>query len=181
MLRLGHRERLSQLAGWRVVGHAYYWADNGGAFGTTAAGNYSTYRGTTGTYNAQRSWNPYTGQGSQAYNRTFNTASGTTGSVNRDETYNAQTGQRTYGSNVQATGAGGSSVDRNVSASAGPQGYSRDASTTTYNAKTGQTKTWNDGVPQNSHYAGADGNVYRSDGSGGWQQHSANGWGSASG
>ena len=99
-----------------------YWADNGGAFGTTAAGNYSTYRGTTGTYNAQRSWNPYTGQGSQGYNRTFDTATGTTGSVNRDETYNAQTGERTYGSNVQATGAGGSSVDRNVSATAGPQG-----------------------------------------------------------
>jgi hypothetical protein len=157
-----------------------YWADNGGAFGTTAAGNYSTYRGTTGTYNAQRSWNPYTGQGSQGYNRTFNTAAGTTGSVNRDETYNAQTGQRGYGSNVQATGAGGSSIDRNVSASAGPQGFSRDASTTTYNAQTGQTKTWNNGVPQNNHYAGSDGNVYRSDGSGGWQQHSDSGWSSVS-
>ena len=156
-----------------------YWADNGGAFGTTAAGNYSTYRGTTGTYNAQRSWNPYTGQGSQGYDRTFNTAAGTTGSVNRDETYNAQTGQRGYGSNVQATGAGGSSIDRNVSASAGPQGFSRDASTTTYNAQTGQTKTWNNGVPQNNHYAGSDGNVYRSDG-GSWQQHSASGWNSAS-
>ena len=158
-----------------------YWADNGGAFGTTAAGSYSTYRGTSGTYNAQRSWNPYTGQGAAGYNRTVNTASGTTGSVNRDATYNAQTGQRTYGSNVQATGASGSSVDRNVSATAGPQGVSRDATTTTYNANTGQTKTWNDGVPQNSHYAGSDGNVYRSDGSGNWQQHSASGWGAASG
>jgi hypothetical protein len=158
-----------------------YWADNGGAFGTTAAGSYSTYRGTSGTYNAQRSWNPYTGQGSEGYNRTFNTAAGTSGSVNRDATYNAQTGERTYGSNVQATGAGGSSVDRNVSASAGPQGDSRDATTTTYNAHTGQTKTWNDGVPQNNHYAGADGNVYRSDGNGGWQQHSAGGWGATSG
>jgi hypothetical protein len=153
-----------------------YWADNGGAFGTNAAGNYSTTRGTSGTYNATRSWNPYTGQGQQGYNRTFNTAAGTTGSVNRDETVNAQTGQRTYGSNVQATGAGGSSIDRNVSASAGPQGYSRNATTTTYNANTGQTKTWNDGVPQNNHYAGADGNVYRSDGSGNWQQHSSGGW-----
>ena len=156
-----------------------YWADNGGAFGTTAAGNYSTYRGTSGTYNAQRSWNPYTGQGAEGYNRTFNTAGGTTGSVNRDATYNAQTGERTYGSNVQATGPGGSSVDRNVSASAGPQGFNRDATTTTYNAQTGQTKTWNNGVPQNNHYAGADGNVYRSDGSGGWQQHSQSGWGSS--
>ncbi len=53
-----------------------YWADNGGAFGTNAAGTYSTYRGTTGNYNAQRSWNPYTGQGSQGYTRTFDTATG---------------------------------------------------------------------------------------------------------
>jgi hypothetical protein len=158
-----------------------YWANSGGSFGTAAAGNYATYRGATGTYNARRSWNPYTGQGAEGYNRTFNTATGTTGSVSRDQTYNAQTGERTYGSNVQATGAGGSSVDRNVSASAGPIGYSRDATTTTYNAQTGETKTWNDGVPQNSHYAGADGNVYRSDGSGGWQQHSASGWSSAPG
>ncbi len=158
------------------------WYNNaGGSIGTTATGSYSTDRGTSGTYNAQRSYNPYTGQGSQGYNRTINTASGATGSVNRNETYNAQTGQRGYGSNVQATGAGGSSIDRNVSASAGPQGVSRDATTTTYNANTGQTKTWNDGTPQNTHVAGADGNVYRSDGSGGWQQHSASGWGSASG
>ena len=99
------------------------WYNNaGGSFGTVASGSYATDRGTTGTYNAQRSWNPYTGQGSQGYNRTFNTASGTTGSVNRNETYNAQTGQRGYGSNVEATGAGGSSIDRNVSATAGPQG-----------------------------------------------------------
>lgn len=157
-----------------------WWNNNGGSFGTSAAGNYSTYRGTTGTYNATRSWNPYTGQGSQGYNRTFNTAAGTTGSVNRDETYNAQTGQRTYGSNVQATGAGGSSIDRNASTSAGPQGFSHDASTTTYNAQTGQTRTWNSGTPQNNHYAGADGNVYRSDGSGNWQQHGSSGWSGAS-
>jgi hypothetical protein len=88
---------------------------------------------------------------------------------------------RNYGSNVSATGAGGSSINRNVNATAGPQGFDRSASTTTYNAKTGQTKTWNSGTGQNSHFAGADGNAYRSDGSGGFQQHSASGWGGASG
>jgi hypothetical protein len=153
----------------------------GGAFGTNAAGTYATARGTSGSYNAYRTYNPYTGQGAQGYNRTVNTASGTTGSVTRDSTVNAATGQRGYGSNVQATTAGGSSIDRNVSASSGPGGASREATTTTYNANTGQTKTWNDGVPQNTHVAGSDGNVYRSDASGNWQQHSANGWGAASG
>jgi len=71
-----------------------------------------------------------------------------------------------------------------VNTSAGPQGYSKDASTTTYNAKSGQTKTWNNGVPDNTSYAGSDGNVYKNDGSGsGWQQRSASGnsWQSSSG
>ena len=35
-------------------------------------------------------------------------------------------------------------------------------------------------MPQNTHYAGADGNVYRSDGSGALQQHSTSGWNSVS-
>ncbi len=158
-----------------------WYSNSNGTFGTTAKGSYSTDRGTTGNYSAQRSYNPYTGQGSQGYNRSFNTASGTTGNVSRNETYNAQTGQHTYSTDSSATGAGGSSVDHSANTTAGPQGDSRNASTTTYNAKTGETKTWNNGTPQNSHYAGADGNVYRSDGNGGWQQHSASGWGSASG
>ena len=77
------------------------WYNNaGGSFGTAASGSYATARGTTGSYNAQRSYNPYTGQGSQGYNRSFDTARGTTGSVNRSENFNATTGQRNYGSNV---------------------------------------------------------------------------------
>jgi hypothetical protein len=158
------------------------WYNNpGGSFGTNTRGTYSTWRGTTGTYQSSRSYNPYTGVEQGGYNRTFNTAAGTTGSVSRAGTFNAETGERTYGSNVSATGAGGSSIDRNVQATAGQQGYGRDASTTTYNAKTGQTKTWNNGVPDNTHYAGSDGSVYRNDGSG-WQRQSSGGsWQSASG
>jgi hypothetical protein len=157
------------------------WYSGAYGAGTAGAGYYGNYRGTTGTYQFDRNYNAATGTFSQGYNRTFNTAAGTTGSVNRDSSYNPYTGQRSYGSNVQATGAGGSSVDRNVSASAGPRGTGYDATTTTYNAKTGQTKTWSNGAPQNDHVAGADGNVYRSDGAGGWQQHSAGGWGGAAG
>lgn len=159
---------------------AWYGSANG-TFGTYGYGGYATARGTTGSYNFQSSYNPYTGRGSQGYNRSFNTATGTTGNVSRSEGFNTATGQRAYSSSVSATGAGGSSIDRNVNATAGPQGYSRNASTTTYNAQTGQTKTWSNGVPQNTHYAGADGNVYRSDGSGGWQQFSGSSWNSAAG
>jgi hypothetical protein len=167
--------------GWGTSSGTRTWYDNpGGSFGTTASGTYSTARGTTGTYSGQRSWNPYTGQGSQGYTRTATGAAGGSGTASRSETYNAQTGQRTYDSSVSATGPGGSSIDRNVQASAGPDGYSRSASTTTYNANTGQTKAWNNGVPDNTHYAGSDGNVYKNDGSG-WQQHSSSGWQSAPG
>jgi hypothetical protein len=157
------------------------WYNNGGTVGTTASGSYANYRGTSGNYWGQRSYNPYTGQGQGSYGRSFTTASGTTGNVARGASYNAQTGQRNYASSVGATGAGGSSVNRDVSATAGPQGVGRSASTTTYNAKTGQTNTWSNGqASDNNHYGDADGNTYRSSGSG-WQQHTSSGLQSASG
>ena len=157
------------------------WYNNaGGAYGTTASGTYSTYHGTSGSYAAQRSYNPHTGQASEGYTRTASTPSGASGSVSRGETYNTQTGQRSYASSGSATAAGGSSVTRNVQATAGPQGYGKTSSATTYNAQTGQTKTWSDGVPQNTHYAGADGNAYKSTSSG-WQQHTSSGWQNAAG
>jgi hypothetical protein len=162
-------------------GSRTWYSNSGGNFGTYGSGNYATNRGTSGSYSFNRSYNPYTGQGAQNYIRSFNTATGTTGSVSRGETYNAQTGQRSYASQASATGAEGSTVSRNVSATAGPQGYSKTATTTTYNAKTGDTRTWTNGVPQNTSYAGSDGNVYRSNASGAWQQHTAGGWQNASG
>jgi hypothetical protein len=158
-----------------------WYSNAGGAIGTYGSGTYSTARGTSGSYYGQRSYNPYTGQASQSYSRTATTASGATGSVSRGETYNAYTGQRTYASSGTATAAGGSSVTRNAQATAGPQGYSRSSSATTYNARTGETRTWSDGVPQNTHYAGADGSAYRSAGSGFEHFTSNGGWQSAGG
>jgi len=158
-----------------------WYANSGGSFGTYGSGTYSTARGTSGSYWGQRSYNPYTGQGSQSYGRTVNTAAGGTGSVSRGTTYNAQTGQRSYSSSMNATGAGGSSIDRNVQASAGPQGDSRSGSTTVYNSHTGQTNTWTNGQPgADNHYGDSEGNAYRNTGSG-WQRQTSSGWGSASG
>jgi hypothetical protein len=163
------------------AGTRTWYANSGGTVGTYGGGIYSTQRGTSGSYWGQRSYNPYTGQGSRSYGRTFTTAGGTTGKVTRGETYNAATGQRSYGSSASATGTGGSSVSRNVKETAGPQGYGRSATTTTYNAHTGQTNTWTNGRPgDDNHYGDADGNVYRNTGSG-WQRQTASGWQSASG
>jgi hypothetical protein len=98
--------------------------------------------------------------------------------VSRSETYNAQTGQTTYSGDKSATGAGGSSVTRDTSASWGAQGASADRSTTVYNANTGQTKTYGSGFDGDDRYASANGENYRNDGSG-WQKQTASGWQSA--
>ena len=153
----------------------------GGVAGQSASGNYYNQRtGTSGSYNADRQYNANTGNASRGYDRTFDTANGTSGNVARAGNYNTYTGQRSYGSSASATGAGGSSVTRNAAATAGPQGDARAGQTTTYNANTGKTSSWGSATVGNTHYADANGNVYKNDGSG-WQQHSSSGWGSASG
>lgn len=158
-----------------------WYSNPGGAYGTQASGTYQN-RGTTGSYEAGRSYNPSTGQAQEGYARTATTAGGASGSVERGESYNTSTGQRSYASSGSATGAGGDSVSRNVSATAGPQGDSRNATTTTYNAKTGETRTWNNGVPSsNNHYADENGNVHRSTADGGMESHTSEGWQRSSG
>ena len=159
------------------------WYAGGGVAGTTASGTYANARtGTTGSYSAGRQYNAWTGNASRGYDRTVNTAAGGSGNVARGANYNTYTGQRSYGSDASFTGAGGSSVDRTAATTAGPQGFAHSSSTTTYNAKTGETNTWTNGKPNsNDTFADANGNLAKSDGSGGWQQHSASGWGASSG
>lgn len=156
------------------------WSDtSSGTVGESASGSYTNYRtGTTGTYSANRYVNPYQGTAGRGYERTYNTPAGTTGSVSRSETYNAQTGQTAYSGDKSATGAGGSSVTRDTSASWGAQGTSADRSTTVYNANTGQTKTYSSGSNGDDRYASANGENYRNEGSG-WQKQTSSGWQSA--
>ena len=159
------------------------WYAGGGVAGTRGSGVYSNSRtGVSGSYAAGRQYNAWTGNASRGYDRTMNTPAGGSGNVARGANYNTYTGQRSRGSSASFTGAGGSSVNRTAGATAGPQGVARGSTTTTYNAKTGESHTWNNGRPAgNDHYGDDSGNVVRSDGSGGWQQHSAGGWGSAGG
>jgi hypothetical protein len=186
------------------------WYNNeGGSFGTTAGGSYANYAtGTSGTFSANRSYNPYTGQATQGYGRTFTTPGGTSGYVDRGETYDAQTGTRTTGSEFSATGPGGRTVSGGGSTSSNVYGQgqgefektttnpntgiSRTTQTTagtgqapsrqtTYtDSKTGQSYTTGEGRGGNNLYADRSGNVYQHSGSG-WQQHASSGWGSASG
>jgi hypothetical protein len=150
-----------------------WYSDSSGWMGEKASGSYTNDRtGTTGSYSANRSVNPWTGQAQRGYSRSFDTAGGTTGDVSREGTYDAESGKRTYESSMSAQGPGGSSVSRDVSASYEPgQGASLDRSTTVDNARTGQTNTYTSGFDNNDRYAGADGNVYHNDGSG-WQNAS---------
>lgn len=124
-------------------GNRSWYANANGKYGTTATGNYTNMRtGTTGSYAAGRSYNPYTGQAQRGYDRTFDTVGGTSGNVARGGSYNTETGQRAYGSSFGATGPGGSSVSKTTSATAGPQGYGAQHTTTAYDARTGQSKSY---------------------------------------
>lgn len=158
-----------------------WYASADGRVGTTATGSYVNQRtGTSGSYAAGRSYNPYTGQAQRGYDRTFDTAAGASGNVARGGSYNTVTGQHSYASSATATGLGGSSISKSATATAGPQGVDAQHTVSAYNAQTGQTRSYTSSGLFGDHYAGADGNVYRNTDSG-WQQHSADGWQSASG
>jgi hypothetical protein len=152
-----------------------WYEDSNGKVGTTAQGSYANARtGTTGSYSGSRSYNPNNGNLDTSTNRTFTTANGTAGAVDRSGQYDTETGARTYDSSLSATTAGGSAVDRSASASVGPGGVQRDASTTVDDARTGQSYTHDSGAPGGGYYAGDDGNVYRNTGNG-WEQHQSDG------
>ena len=153
-----------------------WYEDPNGKIGTTAQGTYANTRtGTTGTYSGNRSYNPNNGNLQTNTDRTFNTANGTSGEVSRSGQYDTETGNRTYDSNMSATTAGGSTVDRSASDSMGSDGFQRNATTTVNDAANGQTYSRSSGSPGGGYYAGQDGNVYRGDGAGGWQQNRPDG------
>jgi hypothetical protein len=150
------------------------WYEGPGYAGTDASGRYvNPVTGTQGQYASERNYDAYTGNANASYSRNFATQNGTQGDVSRGTNYNVYSGQRSYASNMAATGADGSSIERSANATGGPEGYTRQADTTTYNAHTGETHSWqNDG---DDHYAGADGNVYRNSGEG-WQRYGGGDW-----
>ncbi len=167
----------------QTAGTRTRYVTSSGTVGETATGGYTNMRtGTTGSYGANRSYNPYTGEGARGYSRTFDTAAGTTGSATHEETYNAATGGKAYSGSESATGAGGTEVSHQTSAYTAPgQAPSVSGSTSVTSGKTGETTTHESGTGANNHYAGADGNVYKSSGDGGWQQHTSSGWQQSSG
>jgi hypothetical protein len=156
------------------------WYAGGGVAGSTFSGSYATARGTTGNINAGQQFNAWTGNASRGYDRTFNTAAGGSGNVARGSNDNVYTGQRSTGSAVSATGAGGSTYNRAGATTAGPEGAAHVGGGSTYNAMTGKTNSWATASVGNNHVADVNGNVYRNTGNS-WQQHSASGWGGASG
>ena len=179
VLRLGQRQRLRPLGQRGVLGHAQL--VRGRRRGRVDfRGSYATARGTTGNIAAGRQYNAWTGNATRGYDRTFNTAAGASGNVARGANTNVYTGQRSTGSAVSATGPGGSSYDRAGATTAGPLGAAHAGGGSFTNGFTGKTTSWSSASLGNNHVADVNGNVYRNSGSG-WQQHSAGGWGSASG
>ena len=157
------------------------WYAGGGVAGTTASGNYYNNRtGTSGSYNAGKQYNAWTGNYTRGYDRTANTAAGGSGEAARGVNTNEYTGQRTTANAVSATGAGGSTYNRAGTTTAGPEGDAHIGGGSTTNAATGKTNTWGTASVNGNHYADVNGNVYKNTGDG-WQQHSSSGWSSASG
>ena len=157
------------------------WYAGGGVAGTTASGNYYNNRtGTSGSYNAGKQYNAWTGNYTRGYDRTANGAAGGSGEAARAANYNTYTGQRSTANAVSGTGAGGSSYNRAGASTAGPEGNAHVGGGSTYNANTGKTNSWATASVGNQHYADVNGNVYHNNGSG-WDQHTSGGWGGASG
>ena len=74
------------------------WYAGGGVAGTTASGSYYNSRtGTSGSYNAGKQYNAWTGNATRGYDRTMNGAAGGSGNVARASNYNTYTGQRSTG------------------------------------------------------------------------------------
>jgi hypothetical protein len=152
------------------------WYAGGGVAGTTASGSYYNSRtGTSGSYNAGKQYNAWTGNYTRGYDRTANGAAGGYGNAARATNYNTYTGQRSTGSSVSGTGAGGSSYQRTGGTTAGPEGYAHAGEGSTTNAATGKTNSWATASVGNNHYADVNGNTYKNTGDG-WQQHSSSGW-----
>lgn len=157
------------------------WYANSSGYGEKATGTYKNeYTGTTGSYDANRSYNWDTDTAKRDYNRSYDTQRGGSGDVTRTQTYDTETGKETYSSDVSGTTAKGNEYDRSVSASSTPgKDPSYSASTSVTSAKTGQTYTHSSGEAAD-RYAGADGSVYQHSADG-WQKAGANGWQSAGG
>lgn len=161
-------------------GNATYYSKSDGEVGVKSSGDYTDNRtGSTGTYSTNRYTNPYQGTAGRSYDRSFDTAGGTSGDVDRSETYNANHNQTSYSASGSATTRDGDTVSRDSSASWGSQGDSSQHATTVTDASTGQTKTFDSGSSDGDHYASANGENYRNDGSG-WQKQTSDGWQSVS-
>jgi len=133
-----------------------YYANAGGAVGTTASGTYHNYAtGTSGSYAAGRSYNPYTGQQSAGYSRTFTTQSGASGAYERGATYNPQTGTATRGAAGTVTGPGGATTSAEASRSANVYGQQAAQAEHTTTTASGATKTSESGAAAGQGGAGA--------------------------
>ena len=124
------------------------WYAGGGVAGTTASGNYYNNRtGTSGSYNAGRQYNAYTGNATRGYDRTINGAAGGSGEVARAGNYNTYTGQRSTANAASGTGAGGSSYNRAGASTTRDRKATRtSAAARPTTRRPGKTNTWGTAV-----------------------------------
>ena len=157
------------------------WYAGGGVAGTTASGNYYNNRtGTSGSYNAGKQYNAWTGNYTRGYDRTANGAAGGSGEAARGVNTNEYTGQRTTANAVSGPAPAAAPTTARARRRPDPKAMRMSAAVPPTTPTTGKTNTWGTASVNGNHYADVNGNVYKNTGDG-WQQHSSSGWGSASG
>jgi hypothetical protein len=163
--------------GWGYSIPAWGWGGYGGA----ASANVYGHWGNTAYAGTRAAWaNPYTGNiGHGAQGSFENPVTGKTGVARAGTNYNAYTGNYASGARGAAYnpstglvhGAGAGTVGNAYTGESASGHYNY-----AYNPHTGNGV----GYANNNLYADHDGNVYKADPSGAWQQHAKDGWGAPS-
>jgi hypothetical protein len=152
-----------------------------GSYGTTYSGTTTGRYGTTGDVQRSATYDPSTGESTSSESGSLTGPGGASRSGEVSGSDDPTTGSATYGASRTATTAGGSSVTTEAGVQTGAGGPEYGPETTVTDAQTGQAKSYGSGWSGGTHYASADGQVYRNSG-GGWQQQTASGgWQNASG
>ncbi len=125
---------------------------------------YNARTGTSGTYNAGRQYNAWTGNATRGYDRTVNGAAGGSGQRRAREQLQHLHRPALDGSAVSGTTAGGSRYNRAGATTAGPEGRRARRRRLDVQREDRQEQHVGHRSVGNNHYADVNGNVYQNTG-----------------
>jgi hypothetical protein len=151
------------------------WYAGGGIAGTTASGNYYNSRtGTSGSYNAGRQYNAWTGNATRGYDRTMNGAAGGSGEVARASNYNTYTGQRSTANAARARARAAAATTAPAQRRPDPKANAHSRWRLNVQREDRPDEHVGHGERRQQPLRDVNGNVYKNTGDG-WQEHSSSG------